>query len=93
MVRLSRTTEQRDALNVLAAGRREIDVQLVTERPLRKPKSRAQVAWMERLRADAATQLGEQLDARTRRAFRGRIAVEMRVRMPTGRIMRASPRS
>ncbi len=36
MVRLSKPTEQRDILDVLAASRREIRLTLQSERPLRK---------------------------------------------------------
>ena len=81
MVRLSRGSEQRDALNVLAADRRELTLKLCTERPLRKPQNPIQRQTVQRLRAQAAEQIAEQLDSSARRAFRGRVAVELRLRI------------
>jgi hypothetical protein len=42
VVRLSPQTERNDALNVLAADRRELALQVHGEQPLRKPTTRAQ---------------------------------------------------
>jgi Holliday junction resolvase RusA-like endonuclease len=85
VVRLSPQTERDDALNVLAADRRELALQVHGEQPLRKPTTRAQKKRIEGLRAQAAVQIEEQLTAAARRAFRGRIAVELRVRVTEGR--------
>lgn len=85
MVRLGRETELRDGLNVLAAGRRELILAIKTPRPLRKPRSHAQVKEQRELRADAQRQVMEQLDAAARSRFRGRIAVELRLALQSGR--------
>jgi Holliday junction resolvase RusA-like endonuclease len=79
VVRLSRQSEERDALNVLAADRRELALNVCTERPLRKPRNPKQGKTVQRLRAQAAEQIAEQLDSSARRAFRGRVAIELRL--------------
>ena len=91
MVRLSRETEQRDALNVLAADRRELTLKLCTERPLRKPQNPIQRKTVRRLRTQAAEQIAAQLDSSARRAFRGRVAVELRLRIVSEPSMPALP--
>jgi hypothetical protein len=85
VVRLSPQTERNDALKVLAADRRELALQVHGEQPLRKPTTRAQKKRIEGLRAQATVQIEEQLTAAARRAFRGRIAVDLRVRVTEGR--------
>lgn len=85
MVRLSKATEQRDALDVLAATRRELRFSLDTDRPLRKGENRAQRQRVARLRADLDNKIEETMNAADRSLFRGRIAVELRLAFPDGR--------
>ncbi len=91
MVRLSPKTELHDVLNVLAATRRELILTVDLAQRLRKPRNRAQKRQVVKLRAEASAQLAEQLDLEGRRAFRGPIAVELRVSLPTGRHDAALP--
>jgi hypothetical protein len=79
VVQLSRQSEQRDALNILAADRRELTLKLRTERPLRKPQNPKQRKAVQRLRAEAAEQIADQLNSSARRTFRGRVAIELRL--------------
>lgn len=82
MVRLSPETKRADFLNVLAAQRRELALRICTDRPLRKPKTATQRRQLAALREEARLQISAQLDAQTRRAFRGRVAVELRLGLP-----------
>jgi hypothetical protein len=85
MVRLSRAFEERDVLDVLAADRREIRLTICTPRPIRQPGNRAQRLRLRSLRVDAANQIDQRMNADSRRAFRGPIAVELRIALPAGR--------
>ena len=85
MVKLSRDTELGDCLNVLAANARELELTLTTERPLRKPKTMLQTKQLVDLRRDITSQIFDQLSTRARRSFRGPIAVEFRLGLPSGR--------
>ena len=82
MVRFGREIEHVDFLNVLAADRRELRLTLTTDRPLRHPKTSTHRRKVARLRAEVSGQIAAQLDERSRRAFRGRIAVELRLGLP-----------
>lgn len=82
MVRLSTEIEHTDFLNVLAAQRRELRLTMATGRPLRHPKTATHRRQFAPLRAQVARQIDLQLDARGRRAFRGRIAVELLLGVP-----------
>jgi Holliday junction resolvase RusA-like endonuclease len=83
-MRISGETEALDALQVLAARRREIPLTLVTERPLRKSRKMSKKA-KETLRREVLDQVETQLRRRRRRAFRGRVAVDLELRLPRGR--------
>lgn len=83
-MRLSAETERLDALNVLAADARELVLELQTKRPLAKPKSRSQKKAMRQERANAQESIRYQLTAEGRRAFRGLVALELRLEMPPG---------
>jgi hypothetical protein len=85
VVLLSPETERRDALNVLAADRRELAIEITTDRPLRKPRNARQVHAMKRLRSNALAQIRGQLEEGSRQAFRGHVAIELRLAIPTGR--------
>jgi hypothetical protein len=85
MVVLSQRTEETDALNALAADRRELAVTIATAEPLRKGRNSQQKRRLSRLRADAQRRVAARLRAERRRPFRGRIAVEMRLALPTDR--------
>ena len=82
MVRLSDQTEHADFLNVLAAERRELALTITTATPLRKSRNSTQGRRIARLREQARSQIGEQLDAGARRRFRGHIAVELALNVP-----------
>jgi hypothetical protein len=82
VVRLSRESEQRDALNILAADRRELALTLSTKRPLRKPQNPKQRKAIAQLREEASAQIARQLAHPARRVFRGRVALELRLRVP-----------
>jgi hypothetical protein len=84
VVRFSAETERADFLNVLAAERRELRLTMTTDRPLRQGRSPSRRRQLEAYRATVARQIDFQLDARGRRAFRGRIAVELRLGVPRG---------
>jgi hypothetical protein len=84
MVRLSPEIEHADSLNVLAAQRRELALTITTDRPLRKPRTATHRRQLATLRAQATRQIGLQLGTQGRRAFRGRISVELRLSLPTG---------
>jgi hypothetical protein len=84
MVRLSPETEHADFLNVLAAERRELAVKITSDRPLRKPRTATHSRQVAVLREQARQQIAVQLDAQGRRAFRGRIAVELNLGLPSG---------
>lgn len=84
MVRLSPETEHADFLNVLAAERRELAVTITSDRPLRKPRTATHSRQVAVLRGQARRQIDSQLDTQGRRAFRGRIAVELRLELPSG---------
>ena len=84
MVRLSPETEHADFLNVLAAERRELAVKITSDRPLRKPRTATHSRQVAILREQARQQIVLQLDAQGRRAFRGRIAVELSLGLPGG---------
>lgn len=85
MVVLSKRTEGVDALNVLAAERREFVFSVTTSELLRKPRTRHQVRRLALLRAEARRQVTEQLSDQARRSFRGRVAVQIRLTSQTGR--------
>jgi Holliday junction resolvase RusA-like endonuclease len=85
MVRLTSGSELNDSLNVLAADQRELSFSLSAGRPLRKSSTRKQSKELVKLRESAATQLVRHMDAETRRAFRGRVSVQMDIRLPKGR--------
>lgn len=85
VARLSRRTERIDALNVMAADRRELALQIRTDRPLRKPRGRAQQRSIAAMREQAESQIRDQMSAPARRAFRGHIAVELRAAVDDGR--------
>ncbi|HEX6666527.1 MAG TPA: hypothetical protein VF081_08035 [Solirubrobacterales bacterium] len=83
-MRLSSETETLDALQVLAARRRELPLTIVTSRPLRKTK-RTSKRVREALRSEVLGQIDAQLKERRRRAFRGRVAVDLELQLPEGR--------
>jgi hypothetical protein len=83
-MRISGENEAYDVLQVLAARRREIPLTLVTERPLRKSKTMSKKD-KESLRREVLGQIEAQLRHRRRKAFRGRVAVDLELRLPTGR--------
>ena len=85
MVRLSDETERADLLNVLAAERREIALTITTATPLRKSRNSTQARRIARLREQARSQIGQQLDAASRRRFRGHVAVELGLSVPSSR--------
>jgi len=85
MVNLSPTTEAHDALDVLAAQRKELILDIETPRPLRKPKTARHAIEMRALRGSVRAQIRNQMRSQRRRAFRGRIAVELRMSIPEGR--------
>jgi hypothetical protein len=85
MVRLSPQSEERDFLQVLAAERKELVLEIETARPLRKPRNSKQARAIERVRAEALSQISAQLGAGKRRAFRGRISLELHLSLPSGR--------
>lgn len=85
MVRLSAESERLDALNVLAADRRELTLGIRTAQPLPKSRNRKQKKVIDRLRDQARTQIDQQLSDRARRAFRGHVAVEVRASVSPGR--------
>lgn len=85
MVKLSRDTELGDCLNVLAANGRELELTLTTDRPLRKPQTMLQTKELADLRRNITTQIFDQLSARARQSFRGPIAVEFRLGLPSRR--------
>jgi hypothetical protein len=76
---LSRRSEEKDVLQVLAATRREVRLETSTKEPVRKPASRQ----AKRLRSISATfreDLASQLGRRE--PFRGRVAVRLDMRVP-----------
>jgi Holliday junction resolvase RusA-like endonuclease len=83
-MRISGETEAFDALQVLAARRREIPLTLITNRPLRKSKKMPK-RHKEALRREVAGQIEAQLRANRRRPFRGRVAVDLELGLPVGR--------
>ncbi|MEJ7784470.1 MAG: hypothetical protein WKF96_06675 [Solirubrobacteraceae bacterium] len=85
MVRLSKPTEQRDILDVLAVSRREIRLSLQSDRPLRKGSNRVQRQRVAQIRDDLSREIETTMSADARRMFRGRIAVELRLALPEGR--------
>ena len=84
MVRFSSEIEHTDFLNVLAAERRELRLTMTTERPLRDSKTVTHRRRVAHLRELLAEQIAGQLDDHSRGAFRGRIAVELRIGVPEG---------
>jgi Holliday junction resolvase RusA-like endonuclease len=84
MVRFSSEIEHTDFLNVLAAERRELRLTMTTDRPLRAPKTATHRRRVAQLREQVAEQIAGQLDSHSRGAFRGRIAVELRLSVPDG---------
>jgi Holliday junction resolvase RusA-like endonuclease len=73
-----------DALQALASRRRELPLNIVTERPLRKMKKTPR-GVRESLRRVVLRQIESQMRERRRRAFRGRVAVDLELRLPRGR--------
>jgi hypothetical protein len=76
-MRLNADSEAEDALQAMAARRRELPLLLVSEQPLRKPKGRKQVRAMALLRDELLAQIDRQMRRARRRAFRGEVAVEI----------------
>ena len=83
-MRLSSRTETKDALEAMAARRRELPLRLVSDRPLRKPSGRTQTLHMGLLRQELLVQVEEQMSQQNRRAFRGRVAVDLSLALPSG---------
>ena len=82
-MRLKGKTEAADALQVLATRRRELPLSLITERPLRKAL-RMPRKTKTTLREEVRGQIDEQLRKRRRRAFRGRVAVDLELLRQSG---------
>ncbi|HEU5062454.1 MAG TPA: hypothetical protein VFT79_04790 [Solirubrobacterales bacterium] len=83
-MRLSGSIEEFDALQALASRRRELPLTLETDRPLRKSR-RMPKSVKQRLHREVLEQINSQLREQGRRAFRGHVAVDLDLQLPTGR--------
>ena len=69
-MRLSPESEAKDALEAMAARRRELPLVLISEQPLRKPAGRKQTRTMGLLRRQLLADVAGQMDLQNRRTFR-----------------------
>jgi hypothetical protein len=83
-MRVSGKTEEYNALQALEARRRRLPLEVRTYRPLRKSK-RMPKSEMRRLKSEVLAQLSGQIRGQRRRAFRGRVALDLEIEIPVGR--------
>ena len=84
-MRLSPESEAKDALEAMAARRRELPLVLISEQPLRKPAGTKPTRTMGLLRRQLLADVAGQMDRQNRRTFRDRVAVLDFLRLPPER--------